>query len=233
MTLFREEQRICAVCGQANMQTVLRSTTALGSPDLDTRPPPLARMTLPLYIQCCPACGYCARDVSEALPAVQNIVTQPEYQAQLHSEQFPYLANLFLCYHIIQQALDNYAEAGWAVVFAAWACDDAGPAFMTTAARLREKAVAFFTEARERSQAFAPSRAEEDALLADLLRRSGHFTAAQKAVEQGLAHSPDHTVQSILRFQHHLCRQHNPNVYTVQDALAWAERTNRPMKRKG
>ena len=218
MTTFANVERTCAVCGHTDEHTVLMSTSVFGAPDLDTRPPPLARLTLPMQIQCCPVCGYCAPNVSEALPEAAAEVARPEYQAQLRHPDFPYLANLFLCWSRIAEAAGRYAEAGWAAVRAAWACDDEGPARAGAAVACRERAVALFESARQRGQAFAHEPGAEEAILADLLRRSGRFAEADAVAQAGLARKPPPTIARVLHYQRHLCQRRDTEAHTVDEA---------------
>lgn len=218
MTTFANVQRTCAVCGHTAEHTVLMSTSAFGAPDLDTRPPPLARLTLPMQIQACPACGYCAPDVSEALPEAAAEVARPEYQAQLRQPDFPYLANLFLCWSRIAEAAGRYAEAGWAVVRAAWACDDEGPSRAGAAVKCRDRAIVLFEQARQQREPFAHEPGAEEAILADLLRRSGRFDEAQTMAEAGLARQPPSTMARILHYQRRLCQRRDTAAHTVEEA---------------
>ncbi len=224
MTTFREVVRTCAVCGHTANHTVLVSTGAFGPSDLDTRPPPPARLALPLEIQCCPVCGYCAQDVGQASPVAREMVRRTEYQAQLRHTHFPYLANLYLCHSMVREAEGDDAAAGWAALRAAWACDDAGEAYAEAGAMCRRRAVDLFTQARARGQTFAPQAAAEDAILVDLLRRGGRFAEALALAEQRLAADPDDPVRGVLRFQRHLCRRRDDGRHTVQEALTWAGR---------
>lgn len=55
----------CAICGASNEVFVLGSTNSFGSPDLDLRPPGMARNNLPIEIQTCSNCGFSAHDISD------------------------------------------------------------------------------------------------------------------------------------------------------------------------
>ncbi len=219
MTLFHEVKITCAVCGHTDMQTVLISSSAIGAPDLDSRPPPLMRMTLPMQIQCCPSCGYCARDISKTSVMVQTVVTRHDYRDQLRDKRFSYLANMFLSQCMIQEATGDYADAGWAAMRAAWACDDGGEEYTSAAAKCRARAVALFDEARMRGQSFAAELAAEEAILSDLLRRGGRFAEAEAVIQRGLTMHPEDTMRCVLLFQRYLCRRQDVAAYTVAEAL--------------
>ncbi len=224
MTTFREVQLTCAVCGHTAAHTVLVSSSAFGDVDLDTRPPPLLRLALPLQIQSCPLCGYCAEDIAVAPPEAKKIVRGAEYRKQLKDERFPYLANLFLCHALLRAACGDYPGAGWAAIRAAWACDDAGPAYAQAAVACRMRAVAWLSQARQQGQPFATGPGAEEALLADLLRRSGRFDAALMEIRRGLASQPSRELRDVLRFEEHLCRRRDAGVHTMGEAFRHAGR---------
>ncbi len=218
MTTFRRVERQCAVCGTTATHDVLTSTMAWGAMDLDTRPPMLARLTLHLTIQCCPACGYCAEDVGEATETARAVVHQPEYQRQLRDSTFPYLANLYLCLSTIREQEGDCAAAGWAALRAAWACDDAGNAYADAAVYCRQRAITLFKKARSADQPFMQAAEEEDALMVDLLRRSGDFAGAKALIDARLAQGASEEIARILRLQQELCRRGDTHVHTVDEA---------------
>lgn len=220
MTVFRQEELTCAVCGHTDLHTVLASTSAVGSPDLDSRPPPLERVALPMQIQRCPSCGYCARDVTHASPAATAAVERPEYQRQLQDATSPSLANMFLCESMILEAQGDHAAAGWAAMRAAWACDDAGESYRDVAVRCRLRAVSLFE--RVRGQVLDAKPGSEEVIIADLLRRAGRFAEGSTTAEEGLASRPDEATRAMLLFQRHLCRLGDDGPHTVEEAQQWA-----------
>ena len=50
MTTLDERTSTCAICGGRSKQTVVASTNARGSPDLDLRPPEMQRSTMPYWV---------------------------------------------------------------------------------------------------------------------------------------------------------------------------------------
>ena len=163
--------------------------------------------------------GYCAPDVSEGPAVAAAVVAREDYQAQLKDPTFTYLANMFLCWGKIQEVAEDCAEAGWAVVRAAWACDDGGPEYEEAATRCRLRAVDLFAEARRRGQPFACEPGAEEALLTDLLRRSGRFAEAEAAIEEGLAKHPPDSLRRLLLYQRQLCREGDIDAHTVDEVL--------------
>ena len=185
-TLFKEEET-CFVCGKSSEHTVLGSTNAFGSPDLDLRPPPMKRSTIRHWVQRCPFCGYCAASISEGPEAAKRIVTSSGYGEQL-AAAFPALANQFLCWSLIQAADGEEAGAAMAALHAAWICDDERAT--AKADICRRKAIAQFTNARAKGQQFAEDGAAETLLLVDLYRRTGQFEQVEAICEEELARHP-------------------------------------------
>ncbi len=103
MTTHYKKKLRCALCGNEAEFTGIGSTNALGSPDLDTRPSQMRRSTIFAWVQRCPVCGYCASDVSKEQPGLEEL----------------------LCKAIIDQKAKDPEGAAWALIHAAWVCDDA------------------------------------------------------------------------------------------------------------
>lgn len=53
MTTIIEEKVTCAVCGMQQTVHEMGSTSSFGAMDLDTRPPPLRRSTMHLWVHEC------------------------------------------------------------------------------------------------------------------------------------------------------------------------------------
>ena len=66
----------CAVCGREVDVTMIASYSTRGC-TLDGRPLTLGSDIIPMMIQHCPGCGYCATDISES-PKDPSIVRDPE-----------------------------------------------------------------------------------------------------------------------------------------------------------
>lgn len=197
---------------------LLTSTNRFGVPDLDTRPPEMMRSTMHLWIQRCPSCGYCAPDVSKAIPNAEVMVKSPAYVAQLASADYPELANSFLCLSILEESMSEYASAGWACIRAAWACDDADNQYGAVQCRLR--AAGLLDRARDHDQRFAGQEGAEEALLADLFRRAGQFDRAIQLCDEGLQKekSLEPVILDILDFQKSLIRKADTTCHQVREA---------------
>jgi len=213
MTTLFEEKETCFVCGKTHKYTEIGSTNQFGSPDLDTRPPEMARSTIDCWIRCCPYCGYCAPALSKDSPQAKSIVKSEEYRQQLDNKAYPKLAKHFLCWAMIQEATGDYSTAGWAAVHAAWACDDQNAQEASRLCRL--KAIQLFQEANGASN--LSQTGAQEALMADLLRRSGQFDQVENVCQEGLKQNPEKIIQQILTFQMTLARQQDKECHRVDE----------------
>lgn len=205
MTTLQEETKKCAICGNKSVHMEIISTKALGASDLDARPPEPERSTIQNWIQRCPTCGYCAPDIAKGDKEMANIIQSPEYKNQLRNSDYPDLANAFLCWTLIQEEESQYKIAGWTAVKAAWACDDAE--YVDAARESRKRAVSLLEMARQKGQWFADNAGTEEAVIVDLLRRSGQFEFAMQLCDERLARKPDTFISRIMKYQKHLIKK--------------------------
>lgn len=219
MTTIEQVEKKCAICGEKSFYFVLGSTNSFGSPDLDTRPAEMARSTMEMWIQTCPACGYCNPDISETTRKNAEIVRSDSYQRQLKIRKKTGLARAFLCYSLIQENNGDYLGAAWSNVNAAWACDDARS--KPGAIECRTKAVTLFKKAKENGQKLGEQVGAGEAILVDLLRRSGKFKLALKTCDDGLKQKPKKLISDVLRFQKNRITRSDVDRYTIQDAAKW------------
>lgn len=215
-TLYKEEAR-CSVCGAQNAFTGIGSTNAVGSPDLDTRPPEMERSTIFAWVQRCPECGYCASDVSAILPEARAVAIGKEYKDQLNDPMYPELANSFLCKAIVDRESKDYSEATWALIHAAWACDDSDHPDQAMACR--QKAADMLTIAEEHGQQVAGQDGTSTAILVDLLRRSGRIDQARTVIAERRRQIAEDVIVSIMDFQSALIEKNDLSRYTIAEAL--------------
>jgi hypothetical protein len=148
------------------------------------------------------------------------VVVSDSYRSQLHDPFYPDLANRFLCNAIVNIASGDDGDAGWGCVCAAWVCDDEGA---VDAARVcRARAADYFREAEEFDDEFLPDMAQRCALVADLLRRSRQYDAAELAYAEGLAAGAEEPLRSVLRFGLELVERDDDGCHSVAEALAWS-----------
>ena len=214
---IRPRKRTCALCGTEGDQYILTSFSFLESCDLDTRPPENRRNGLFTDVQQCRGCGYCAVDVSKSSPGAETLVKSSEYRRQLRDDTLPYLANRFLCMSMVNRAANDYAGAMWALVQAAWACDDKDRA--AEAVKCRSKAADMLVYAEDHGQSVAKEDGAGTAILVDLLRRAGRVDDARAVTEQGPARPAEEVVVKVLRYQEKLIAQGDTGRHTVAEAV--------------
>lgn len=216
MTTLYRVTKACAVCGAKHEYIEIGSTNAFGAPDLDSRPPAMARSTIFAWVQRCPVCGYCATDISKARGHAEVTVRSIRYRAQLADSAMPELANSFLCQAIVDEYAGNYAAAAWAIVHAAWVCDDAEKS--ESAQECRSKAAEMVLRAIEAGQEFTRQRGAETVILADLLRRAGKFAEAGQVIARRRADIQDDTILNMLAFQERLIARGDVACHTLDEA---------------
>jgi hypothetical protein len=222
MTTYAEQEKTCFICGEINVYKAIASTNRFGHSDLDTRPPEMERSTIHCWIQRCPSCSYCAPDISNGPEIATKVVKSDAYLKQRDDSSYPELANKFLCWAIIKEAKGDTGGAGWTAVQAAWACDDADEE--SAANESRRRAVSLFEKARSNGSSFANGSGVQEAILADLLRRSGQFDKVETVCQTGLEEGPEAMVKIILHFQQSLARRKDADCYTIAEAAEFADR---------
>lgn len=214
---FDEQKRTCALCGTEGDQRILMSAFVGGAPDLDTRPPETRRSGLFTDVQNCHRCGYCAVDVSTSSPGAETVVKSSEYRRQLHDDACPYLANSFICMSMVRRAANDYAGSTWALIQAAWACDDEGSA--AEAVKCRSKAADMLVFAEDHGQSVAEQDGASTAILVELLRRSGRLDDARTVIDQGLAGPAEEVIAEVLRYQERLIARGDTGRHTIAEAI--------------
>ncbi|MFH1147949.1 MAG: tetratricopeptide repeat protein [Pseudomonadota bacterium] len=234
MTTFNKRKVRCSICGTEAEYLGISSTYTFGSPDLDTRPPKMQRSTIIAWVQRCPKCGYCASDVSTARPEAQAVVIGQEYKDQLNDPTYPKLAASFLCKAILDREFKDFAAATWALIHAAWACDDSDQT--EEAMACRQKAADMLVIAEEHGQQVADQDGASTAMLVDLLRRSGQLEQARITIAARRSSITADIIALILDFQTGLLDRNDISCHTIDDALKEIElakkRTKSSMQRK-
>jgi hypothetical protein len=217
MTTLLKNRVACAVCGAFSDQIRIQSTNAFGSPDLDLRPPEMQRSTMHCWVQACPHCGYCAGEISTPLALSSAVLAGDAYQSRLKNPNRPQLANRFLCKAMLDEAAGKLAEAAWASIHAAWACDDQRNE--DAAISCRNEAVRLIGAAAQKSQQIIEQAGVSEVVLADLLRRAGRHEEARDVAAAALSRVSDETIEKCLRFEIRLADQRDTRVHRVADAL--------------
>ncbi len=215
MRIPRMRRTACRVCQATRFHWLPDATTAVGLPDLDSRPGGPARQAILKRIRRCRSCGYCAPVLSDGDDVVVRVVRSPEYQRVHRIPTFPRLAQKWMCWSTIQEESDEFSAAGWSSLRAAWVCDDR--LLPVPAKSARDRSIRLFERARDVSQSFGSAAASEAALLADLLRRSGNFENAAEVA--GSATPDDGTLATILAAQRLWSVRRDAGCYTLTDAV--------------
>lgn len=199
MTTDHKAKVRCSVCGAESEFTVITSTNTHGAPDLDARPPEMARSTMFTWVQRCPDCGYCASEVSAVHSGAQEVVNSKEYRDQLNDPAYPELANSFLCMAIVDCESGDFPTAAWALIHAAWACDDSDSPDQAMACR--RKAADTLRIAEDHGLRVAGREGDSAAILVDLLRRSGQMEEARKVIAAQRGRGAEDIIARVLNFQ--------------------------------
>ena len=211
MSTMNKFPRICAVCGAMHKYRILTSTNAFGSPDLDLRPPQMKRGTMPLWVQECPDCGYTAEDVSDATQIPREYLQSEAYRSCGGIRFAEALAGRFYRQHLILLWDLKFTEALFAILHAAWVCDDADDA--ENAVRCRDIAA----ELLEMYVLPAEQKKEYLLLYADVLRRAGHFDKLLDKVSEIRADNED--LHEVLVFEYMCAKNRDAGCYTVEEAI--------------
>lgn len=211
MSTFTKTTSVCAVCGEKSSHNTIMSTNCFGSPDLDLRPSEMKRSTMPLWLEFCPNCGYVASSISKRT----NI--KKERLASLSPRDYGLPVKSKLCERFLKQYLisveeDNFKDAIYSALHAAWTCDDLGEKEAAAECRLLS------LDALEKYQSDV---GKEDRLLLrmDLLRRTGQFEKLIGDYE-GISFGKE-PHDSILDFQLSKAKNRDSEVYRISDAEDW------------
>ena len=216
MTTFQQSDETCAVCGATSQWTVLASYYQSGSVDMDTRPPGPSRRFH--QIHSCPQCGYCSPRLDISIGVRPELLVDPKYRLILEDKtSHSPTCNWFRCWGYLCEAVGQFSRATWALIYAAWLCDDVGDD--KAASEYRRSAFALSTRALGAGQRIARELATSSTIRADLMRRCGEFAAAQECVITGLAQSPTKHVPLALEYEQKLIDARDTACHALAEAL--------------
>lgn len=217
MTIISPIEVECAVCGETSEHREIMSTSASGSPDLDTRPPQMERSTIYYWIQHCPTCHYCSTNISECDSRTRELVKSAEYQSVAQSSGIPINAAAFMAVSYINEQMGKLTEAAWRAIHAAWICDDRS--FAESAKSCRIQAIELIERASKNDRVLSCDTGTNDITMIDLLRRTGQFEKALESVEKAKTENSEDIILRILRFQETLIEQRDMQAHTVDEAV--------------
>ena len=193
------EEVVCPICQAVNSPERLLSTHAIGSPDLDLRPPPDEGTLLHYMIETCDNCFYTTIRLDHPpLAGTQAAMASTEWNELLKRNDLPSLAANFKRGEILRVFSQDYMGAVWMALRAVWVADDSRP---SVAPALRREAALLVERAMAAGTPFASDFGGNEALLADLLRRSGDHKAAAYWANKGIQSAVNPVLKSVLAFQ--------------------------------
>jgi uncharacterized protein (DUF2225 family) len=216
MSPLSHEDLTCAVCGQIASRVLLQGSNTIEPPDFDTRPGEMMRSTLYYWVMECPHCGYAAPDIRESDARAAGIVRSDLYGRRRTDEALPEDARRFTCYAHLLEQLEQYADAGWTALHAAWLCDDRGnPA---AARHCRAEAIRLWKQGKANGDNFMEEHQQEFALVTDVLRRMGDFDAAREACQEALGMDDlEPFIEDMLRRQLTLIQQKDTAAHSMAE----------------
>jgi hypothetical protein len=209
---------ICGLCGIASEQWTADSPKPKEAPDFDTRPGEPLRSTLPVWVQRCPRCNYCADSIASIHEKAVDFVRSEDYQNLWTDAGFLEKSREFMCYSAILSHVGQHADAGWAALHAAWACDDEND--RSGAIIFRERAIAHWQRGKKAGQSFSDDLATEYSLVTDLYRRSCLFEAAVVTCSEALdMEDLPPMLEQLLRREKSLIDRKDPSRHSVRELL--------------
>lgn len=211
MTTMATVECVCSVCGAKNEYWVLASTNAFGSSDLDLRPPEMQRSTMDYWVQECPECGYVSEEVSDESSVTKEWLQSEKYLSCDGISFYSNLAKIFYKYYLINLEDKNTKDAFFAILHAAWVCDDNSD--FDNAKHCRQLAIPLVDNLIDEEEE------NVDNLLlikADLMRRSGDFN--NLILKYNNVKFSDDILNKIIAFQLQKANDKDTSCYTVKDA---------------
>jgi hypothetical protein len=218
MTTLLQIEATCAICGVVGKHTVLGSTNALGSPDLDLRPPEMERSTMDLWLQECPSCGYVAGDIGVANRGEREIVSSESYSSIQSGPNSNMLSGRFQKASMIAEEHGKLEYAARYALWSAWVADDKKD--HVAAVFHRSKAANIFLTTISNLDPKTEDSIILTALTVDILRRAERWNEALEMAGSLLAGNLSETVGSVVEFEICLAKNRDSGCYTVADALS-------------
>ena len=208
MTTIYRKDKACAVCGKMHGYTVLGSTNAFGSCDLDTRPPEMQRSTMNYWLEECPHCGYIAYNIAKPTDVNRDILQQESY---VTCDGIAFQSNLAKRFYRYSMLKDSKMEKMMAYLHSAWVCDDV---------RDIENAIVCRKKAIQMADEILLESSEDDENLrimkADMLRRTFQFDRlVEEYAEVKLS---DDLLNQILVYEIKLANERDDTCHTVREA---------------
>ena len=214
MSTLRTVTKKCAICGSEIECKEILSTSAMGSTDLDTRPPQMKRSLLSDEIQYCPCCHYSNYNIEEKIDGLDTRLLQSaSYLAVANDADIERTAKAYLLSAHLYAKSGNARMAGGCFLRAAWAFDDVQR--IDLAVRARKKAIQSMVSYVEESGDVGVA-----VTAVDLQRRIGDFEDAIETADQLLNYGTDsELLDKILEYEKKLCAQRDDKCHKVSEAM--------------
>jgi hypothetical protein len=221
-SIFNSRIVQCGSCGSDVALATAPEAREIEPPDFDTRPGETMRSTLPLWVQHCPACHYCAAEITMVDERAVGLIGSADYQRIVHDSSLPPKAREFLAYSLILDSVDQPADAGWSALHAAWSCDDAGDE--SAATRCRAKALELWQKSKARGEDFGDELALEFIIITDVNRRMGEWADAVVACSEALdSEDLSQLYEDILRHEKSLIDRKDRSAHSLKELPPFSE----------
>ena len=208
MTIIRNFDQKCPVCGKLSSQPVLSSTNAMDYPDLDLRPAEMQRSTMSIWVLECPHCGYVSGNFKNETQITDDFLKSDSYQTCDGIEFIGKLSKRFYRAYLIAKESEDSVKCFFNLIHCAWDCDDKND---PNATRIRKLAIEQF----DNLDYDESERKNYLAIKADLLRRSGEF---DRLVEEfSDIRIGEEIYDDIIQFQIMKALKKDTECYTVGD----------------
>ncbi len=208
----------CAVCSTTSSQPTGTEISGPKEYDLDLRPRTLTGDPVPDTIQCCPSCGYCARDIgAEITSEVREFVRGPAYRSRLTDPALPSSACRYLCSGLIAEYEMHLPRSVRSVLHAAWICDDLHE--VVGSVRCRMVAAEQIISAGSCGIRVWRDPGLDELVLSDLFRRAGAFEKAAAVVSSAINPGVSPEIAEALLFENALITHWDTFPYGFSEVL--------------
>ncbi|MFT5453387.1 MAG: hypothetical protein ACI9N9_002894 [Enterobacterales bacterium] len=207
----------CFFCGTISEHQDVGSTNCFGSCDLDTRPAEMERSTICYWIQRCPQCGYCAKDISEGVSHNKSIIQSAEYQKIVHKKSISKLASSFLAHSFEMKKVKDHSAAAWSAIHSAWVCDDRNSNASAKSSRL--EAIRMIKMIDKDSNGISDQAGASEGITIDLMRRAEQFDEALALANKALSDDIEEMIKEVIRFEVQLIEKKDVSVHSASEAF--------------
>lgn len=223
MSSYTIETHKCFICESKNQYKVITGHTSFGSQDLDLREPEMQRSTIWWWVEECPVCGYVSVQVDDTTSITRDYLETPAYKTCDGINFKSNCASKFYKQHLICLSDNKLREAFFALLHAAWVCDDVED--KGNSILCRKKSLPILSEIIE---AGPEDKAELKIIKMDVLRRAGLFDDVK--AEFGETRYWRKLLNNIASFQLYLCENKDTRCYRIEDAETYAHEKSKEKK---